>query len=351
MLASDPAVSELALPAPDLRVLVRRAAVPALAAAAVATIVLLGGGPLAAFAHALRRGLEASPGWMVIGVVFEAVSLAGYVVLLSAVAGRATSRIGARESAQITLAGAAATRLLPTAGAGGAALAVWVLRRAGLRPLAAARTLLTFLVLLYAVFLSALGLSGAALALGLVRTPGPAQLTAIPAVAAVMGIALCLALARWTGREQVPSGEDSGRSGLHGRLSQGAGAVGRGVRDAVKLAASGDVRLAGGVAYWIFDAAVLWSMLHALGASPAPAVVLLAYLVGQIANTIPIPGSVSGGVVGVLVAFGTPLGIALPAVLAYRLISVWVPVPVALGALPGLRGTLKRWAREDAALS
>ncbi len=120
----------------------RKGAVPAALAAVAVAVVLLGGGPLHAFADALRRGLDASPAWAAAGVAFEAVSLAGYVALLSLVAGRATPRIGPRESAQITLAGAAATRLLPTAGVGGAALAVWVFRRAGLRAAAAARTLL-----------------------------------------------------------------------------------------------------------------------------------------------------------------------------------------------------------------
>jgi uncharacterized membrane protein YbhN (UPF0104 family) len=113
------------------------------------------------------------------GGAFECLSLAGYVVLLSLVAGRVTSRVGGRESAQITLAGAAATRLLPTAGAGGAALTLWALRRAGLKSRAAAWTLLVFLVALYSVFLTSIVLSGGALALGLVSTRGPSELSAI----------------------------------------------------------------------------------------------------------------------------------------------------------------------------
>jgi uncharacterized membrane protein YbhN (UPF0104 family) len=331
MLASDQAASELALPAPDARVLARRVALPALLAAVVFAILLLSGGPLEAFAKALRRGMAAGPGWLVLGVAFETISLVGYVALLSLVAGRATSRIGARESAQITLAGAAATRVLPTAGAGGAALTVWVLRRAGLRPLAAARTLLSFMVVLYGVFLAAIAITGGVLALGLVHTPGPEALSAIPAGGALLGIGLCLLLAR---RHGDSASREVASSGVRSRLEQAAGVVGHGVRDAVELIGSRDPRLAGAVAYWLFDAAVLWSMLHALGSSPAPEVVLLAYLVGQVANTVPIPGSVSGGVVGVLVAFGAPLAIALPAVLAYRLISVWIPLPAAVAAVP-----------------
>jgi uncharacterized membrane protein YbhN (UPF0104 family) len=90
-------------------------------------------------------------------------------------------------------------------------------------------------------------------------------------------------------------------------------------------------------------------MLHALGSPPAFPVVALAYFVGQVANTFPIPGSVSTGITGVLIAFGVPIGLALPAVLAYRAVSVWLPAPVALAAIPGLRATVARWGHEDAA--
>ena len=55
-----------------------------------------------------------------------------------------------------------------------------------------------------------------------------------------------------------------------------------------------------------FDAAVLWAMLQAFGAAPAFAVVVLAYFVGQVGNTLPIPGAVSGGMAGVLIACGVP---------------------------------------------
>jgi hypothetical protein len=76
-------------------------------------------------------------------------------------------------------------------------------------------------------------------------------------------------------------------------------------------------------------------------------VLALAYLVGQVANTLPIPGSVSGGIAGVLIAFGVPAELALPSVLAYRTVAVWLPTPVAIAAIPGLRATIARWERED----
>ncbi|HEY2258225.1 MAG TPA: lysylphosphatidylglycerol synthase transmembrane domain-containing protein [Solirubrobacteraceae bacterium] len=352
MLASDQAVSEFTLPPVDVRSLARRAVVPAVVAAVAVGVLVLGGGPIHAITDALRRGLDASPAWAVLGIAFECASLAGYVALMSLVAGRATSRIGMRESAQITLTGAAATRLLPTAGAGGIALAVWALRRAGLRPASAARTLLSFLVLLYSVFLSVVVLAGAALAFGLVAGHGPAVLGAIPAAAATIVIGLCLVLATRK-PSNGPGAATSHESDHHRRRSQrvrsAAQMTGGAVRDAIALVSAGDLRIAGAAAYWVFDAAVLWSMLHAFGSPPTLPVVALAYFIGQVANTLPIPGSVSGGMAGVLIAFGVHPELALPAVLAYRTLAVWLPLPAALVSIPRLRATVARWGRDDTA--
>jgi putative heme transporter len=349
MLAPEQTVTELPLPTIDLRATARRLVVPAAIAAVAAAAMFVLGGHVRAFADALVRGLDVSPAWAIAAVLFEAASLAGYVLLLSLVAGRATPRVGTRESAEITLAGAAATRLLPTAGAGGIALAVWALRRAGLGTGAATRTLLAFLVLLYSVFLGSIVLAGDVLALGLARGGGPEALSAIPAGAAAAGIATALGFAR--ARRRASDGADArptpSRS-LTSRLRHGGLLVGGAVHDAVALVRTPDRRLAGAVGYWIFDAAVLWAMLNAFGSPPSLAVVALAYFVGQAANTLPIPGSVSGGIAGVLIAFGVPVALALPAVLAYRAIAVWVPAPIAAAAIPRLRATISRWSAEDA---
>jgi uncharacterized membrane protein YbhN (UPF0104 family) len=342
MLASEITVPETTLPALDLRAMARRSAVPALLALAAVGGVLLLGGRIHVFADALRRGLSVSPAWVGVGIAFECVSLAGYVALLSLVAGRATARVGPRESAQITFAGAAATRLLPTAGAGGAALALYALRRAGLRPMAAARTLLVFLVLLYSVFLASIVISGATLALGLVHGHGPTALSAIPAAGALLAIVICLVLAAHGGVEA--DGDPEGRS----RLANGARLIGEAVRDSLRVVSSGDRRLVGAGAYWIFDAAVLWAMLHAFGSSAPLPTVALAYFVGQVANTLPLPGSVSGGMAAALIAFGSPAAVALPAVLTYRTIAVWLPLPAGIAAVPGMRATIAGWGREDA---
>jgi hypothetical protein len=73
-----------------------------------------------------------------------------------------------------------------------------------------------------------------------------------------------------------------------------------------------------------------------------------AYLIGQVANTVPLPGTVSGGMAAVLIAFGAPAALTLPAVLAYRTVAVWLPLPPAIAAIPRLRTTVAAWAQADA---
>ncbi len=133
MLAPEQTLSELTLPALDcVRSPAGRAA-PAVGGAVVVLVILFTGGRVHALSDVLRRTLSVSPAWAVVAIGCECLSILAYILLLSLVAGGRAGASGKRESAQITLAGTAATRLLPTAGAGGAALTLWTLRRAGLR--------------------------------------------------------------------------------------------------------------------------------------------------------------------------------------------------------------------------
>ncbi|MEA2420866.1 MAG: hypothetical protein QOE60_3072 [Thermoleophilaceae bacterium] len=323
--ATVPAPENALLPSLDLKALGRRAALPAAGVVVAAIAIGVGAGPLRTFADAVGRVLDADPGWVVAAAAFELLSFAGYISLLWLVGGRASERLGLRASAEVTLGGAAATRLLPTGGAGGAAVTLWSFRRAGLTTGEATHALLTFLVLLYSVFLASVAVSGGLLALGIVDGGGPLLLSAVPAAVATLAIAAALAIGARRPRK-------------HRTVALGAG-----VREAIGLVRSADVRLLGAPAWWAFDAAVLWAMLHALGAPPSPAVVVLAYFLGQIANTVPVPGAVSGGMVGVLLAFGVEADLALPAVLAYRAVAIWLPAPIGLAALAGLRRTIASW--------
>src|SRR4051794_22067932 len=157
--------------------------IAAVLAAGVAAVVVAPG-IAQKFGDAFARALHADPAYVIGGVLFELVSFTGYIALFWHVASRATPRIGLRASGEIALASTAATRLLPTAGAGGAALTFWSLRRAGQDNSTATRTLLSFLVVLYAVFLGALAVAGVLLATGVVAGHVSVELAAIPAAAA-----------------------------------------------------------------------------------------------------------------------------------------------------------------------
>jgi uncharacterized protein (TIRG00374 family) len=68
----------------------------------------------------------------------------------------------------------------------------------------------------------------------------------------------------------------------------------------------------------------------------------MGYFVGMLGNLLPLPGGVGGvegGMIGAFVAFGEPAGTALVAVLAYRLVSFWLPTAIGAPAYLALRRT------------
>ena len=91
------------------------------------------------------------------------------------------------------------------------------------------------------------------------------------------------------------------------------------------------------MAWWGFDVATLWACFHAFGDAPAVGVLVMGYFVGQVGNTLPLPGGVGGvegGMIGAFAAFGVPGHLALVSVLAYRAFSFWLPtVPGGLAYL------------------
>jgi len=75
-------------------------------------------------------------------------------------------------------------------------------------------------------------------------------------------------------------------------------------------------------------------------------VVAMAYLVGMLANSLPIPAglvAVEGGLFGMLLLFGVrPGSLVLAAVVTYRAISLWVPALIGSAAFLSLRRELAR---------
>jgi len=82
---------------------------------------------------------------------------------------------------------------------------------------------------------------------------------------------------------------------------------------------------------WGFDYLCLIAALSAVGASPRPALVLLAYTAAQILGMIPITpggvGFVEAGLTATLALAGVGAADAALATLIYRLMSFWLPLP------------------------
>ncbi|HWF25470.1 MAG TPA: hypothetical protein VG275_08490 [Solirubrobacteraceae bacterium] len=109
-------------------------------------------------------------------------SVAGGIVLFRGVFSRSGNAIGWRASAEIVLAGGAATKVLATAGAGGVALTVWALRAAGMAAADVATGMVSLELLEYVVYMAALAIGGFGLRLGLFAGRAPLGLTLIPAL-------------------------------------------------------------------------------------------------------------------------------------------------------------------------
>ena len=121
----------------------------------------------------------------------------GYVMMFRGVFVRAASdvKIGWRESYQITMAGLAASRIFAAGGAGGLVLTAWALRRAGMRKRLVADTTLSFLILTYFPYVAALIVCGLGLRLGIFPGEAPFGLTVVPAILAVIALAIGLSIA------------------------------------------------------------------------------------------------------------------------------------------------------------
>ena len=139
----------------------------------------------------LRRG---DVWWLALGVVLEAVSLLGEVVLFRGVFGRSGNRVGWRASSQITMAGTAATKVIAAAGAGGIALSVWALAGFGLSGTEVANGMVCFEIHMYGVYMGAIAIAGFGLWFGLFAGRAPAGVTLVPAVLAVVVIVIVVSM-------------------------------------------------------------------------------------------------------------------------------------------------------------
>ncbi|MBF4995207.1 flippase-like domain-containing protein [Arthrobacter gandavensis] len=101
------------------------------------------------------------------------------------------------------------------------------------------------------------------------------------------------------------------------------------------------------VCYWGFDAACLWTFVAAFGHTLGPGELLIAYCLANLVALAPLTpggvGLVEGVLVPTLAGFGTPSPDAVLAVLSWRILNFWLPIPVGGLAWLSLRlGVLRK---------
>jgi uncharacterized protein (TIRG00374 family) len=293
---------------------------------------------------------EGDRAWLAVALAIEIASIWSYVALFHGVHVPPGSPLTHGDSYLITMAGLAATRLFAAAGAGGVALTAWALRRSGMERREVAQRMIGFLVLLYGVYLAAMLVCGIGLRSGLFPGPDPWAMTVLPALIAGAAIAFVLALALvpadMEARMEQMAMSRPRLARLLRPLALGPTSMRGGVRFAIHKVFHPDLAMIGAITWWAFNIGVLWAAFHAFGDPPPLAVLVQAFFVGMLGNLLPLPGGiggVDGGMIGALAAFGVDAGLAVLAVLAYRLLAFWLPTVPGVVAYFQLRRRVQDW--------
>jgi uncharacterized protein (TIRG00374 family) len=310
---------------------------------------------------ALSRFDDATWYWVVIAIGFNVCAFVAYVALFRGVLGGSRDdelhkRLDVRASYEITMAGLAATRIFSAAGAGGIALTYWALRKAGMPRRRSACRMVAFLTLMYSVYLLALVVFGILIRVGVLPGEAPVGGTIVPAgiAGAIILVFALIALIPGDIERRIDrfAGGYRHKRFVH-RLATGPATVATGVRtamDYVRHPRRGALAVSGAVGFWAANIAVLWASFEAFGGEVPFAVLVQGFFLGMAANLVPSPaggvGSVDAGMIAAFVLFGIPTAAVFPAVLMYRVIAFWLPIPPGIVAYFQLRGTVARWEAE-----
>ena len=311
----------------------------------------------------LKRMGDATWYWIVVALAFNVAAFAAYVAIFRGILSGTDDplmerRLDFSASYQITMAGLAATRLFSAAGAGGLVLTYWALRRAGMPRRRAACRMVALLVLLYSVYLFALVLFGVLLRTGVLPGDNPVGGTIVPAgiAGAVIIVLALVALIPQDVERRIAEFRRGYRRGLRWarRLASGPATLASAVRTAiayVRHPRQGALAVGGAVGFWAANIGVLWASFEAFGGDVPFGVLVQGFFVGMAANLIPSPaggvGSVDAGMIGAFVLFGIPAAsVVFPAVLTYRVIAFWLPIPPGVVAFFQLQKTVAQWKAE-----
>ncbi len=303
----------------------------------LAVVVLVAGFTLAAVSEAAGIGARVEHGrplWLILAAALELISALGFVAAFQLVFGEWLS---ASMSLRVGLVVRAATIVLPAGGLVGIGAGAKALRRGGMPSAKAGRRTVAFLLITNLPNVMVLAIVGLALGAGLLDGPRELALTVLPGAIGAGAIGLTLLLPVLSHQRAAQASPRI----LPRAIAIVATQLELGVIEARTLLSGRDWKLLGVFAYYAADNAVLWVTFKAFGhAHPPIATIVLAYLIGSAAASVPVPagiGVVEGGMIGLLVLYGAPAICAGIAVLAYRAVSTGLPLAIGAAALLALR--------------
>lgn len=314
-------------PAPEASSITRQALASAALALAVGAVVLL----LPALEPVRDRFAGTNGVWVAAALGLQVLSTLSFVV---AFRGAFERRIGWRAAFDLAMVEEGTNVVLPSGGSGGLAVGAVLLIRAGVPTrFAVSRSGVLFLAT-SAVGLLALSVAGSGEAIGILAGDASLGITLGPALGAALLMVGAVILSH-----RVPEigARPDQRLRLLARRTQ------RFIREAVDISIAmirgGDALLIGGsVGYFAFDVASLGASFAALGGGTLPlGLFVLAYVLGHGGAIVPIPGSAEGGLVGAFTLFGSPLSLAVGAILVYRTFHAGVPMTLAIAGLADIR--------------
>ena len=277
---------------------------------------------------------SASGAWVGAAVVIQLAGVVGAVVFVQLVFADVPQRLtwkmgGAQMAANV---------LLPTAG--NTAVGYWTLSSIGwrLEPFAERTAVMIIAptapnILLIVVF-------GLGMGVGLFGGPHDWWLTFLPAAIAIAILVVAVWAGRWGHRLAARTRRRWLREGLH--------VLATGVTGTVEVLRRRSWRVLGTWVEVLAAIGALWAALIAVGEHLPFAVVALGYLIGQLAQVIPIPGgigAIDAGVTGMLVVYGADASRATAGeLIAHGLALI---IPLLAGAVPFalLPGEIKRTRR------
>lgn len=293
----------------------RRVAGVALLSAAMASLLLAVPG----LRGVARQIAHLHAGWVVVALAFELGSCIGFVVIFRLF----FDELPAAAARELAWTEEASGALLPGGGVGALAIGGLLLRRAGVSTRRIVERSSALFFLTSAVNVAALVGAGTLVAVGAARGPDDLLRAGIPIIGGVGATAVVLAVPS-VARRRPQRRQPGWLLDLCAGIDQARAALSR-----------PSWRLLGAIGYLAFDIAALGATFAATGRPIPVTTLVLGYLIGYLANLIPVPGGfgvLEGGLAGTLIAYGAPAGQAAAAVIVYHAVAFWMP---SLGGLIG----------------